>query len=399
MGVSIAVAISFWQLAQQAYVPDYWMYVGFVENFQETGTLPRPHFLYPFLMVLVDRVLPGDRLVFASMFITVLFALAYGVVLYLLVYRVLGGGEEKRVSIVGWMVFFTAALFVAMPVVLFTLPVSNLVHGYMPVTYHNPTMTIVKPFMIPAFFMSAALLQPDKPTHRPYFVTALAVLIVLSLISKPNFVFTLLPSVMLVVAFQFVRRVPVQIGALAWGIVIPALFILGVQYVFLYASTAADAGSALASEGIAFRPFAVLDHHAANLNPYANRFILPKFVMSMLFPLCVYAVHFGSASRDLTFNLAWIFFFVSAFFGYFVVELGPSLFHGNFSWGAHMGFTILFIVATLFFLREYRSAFTESFRDALNWRFDLLFFVFLLHFISGLLWYLLHLNGKFKYMF
>jgi hypothetical protein len=318
----------------------------------------------------------------------------YVVVLYVLVLRTLQ--PENNLAQISWTIFFTITLFTAAPIVIFTTPFQNYVYGYMQITYHNPPMAVVKPFMIPAFFMIAALLDnAETPRKQPYYTTILAVLVILTLVSKPNFIFVVLPAAGLLGLYLLVRRRPMSIAALVWGLAVPGVLILAAQYFFALNSNILE----VRSEGLGIDPFAVLAYHAETINPFANQLIPFKFLMSMAFPLALYGMHFSEARKNTVFNLAWITFLVGAFQSYFLVEQGERLYHGNFTWGGQIGFLVLFAAASVFFMRQYRPAFTENFREALHWRFDLLFFLYVLHFISGLGWYVLHLNGKFKFFY
>ncbi len=104
---------------------------------------------------------------------------------------------------------------------------------------------------------------------------------------------------------------------------------------------------------------------------------MAKFVLSILFPLCVYSLYFRKATDDTYLSLAWPIFLVGACYTYFLAEDGAARFDGNFWWSAQVALLILFVFSTAFLVRQ----------EVRSKRFFICAAVFGLHLISGIVWY------------
>jgi hypothetical protein len=118
---------------------------------------------------------------------------------------------------------------------------------------------------------------------------------------------------------------------------------------------------------------------------YYSDWLLPKFFLSILFPLAVTILFFRSAIADMRMRLAWIGAALGAFCFYFLIERGRDLtFHGNFGWSGIITFFVLFFASLAFLLEQWRLQPREA---RVQWRLILSTAIFGLHTISGLLWY------------
>lgn len=391
----VLVAASFWRVSGQAFNPDFLGYVWLLEAWQETGVLPRPHLLYPFSVILVNVLLPGTQWALASRVVAVAYSVVYAVVMYVLVWRALGPGVLRLRRY--WAFLISVAFFVATPVV-FTMLQDNWVLGYMAMTHNSPPMLVLRPFFVPAFLLTVRLFTHGDERLGRAGLLWLAGLSVIAVMTKPNYMLGILPTVGLVGAYYIVRRRPLNLVDMIWGIVIPGVLIMGFQYVVVYVTGVATLDNQTPG-GLAILPFAVMDHHAVVTNPASNQWLALKFFASFLFPLVVYGGYFRAARQDVRFNIAWVFFFVNAFFNYFVVELGDTLGQWNFQWNGQVGFTVLFVVATLFLIEQNRKAFTQSMARFGSLRLYVALLAFILHFATGFVWYVAHLSERFKYMY
>lgn len=394
----LVVGASFWHVSGQSFMPDYYTYTVWIEDWYETGYNPRPHFLYPMWVTVLDLIATNVHIDTISRLVTTVASVLYAYVLYQLVWRVIRPemGNIRLGAILTPII--AMCLFVAMPVVIITMRNNNWALGYMSVTYNSPTMILVKPLILPSFFLLLQALDPHRKVLGRTSLLALAIFSVVAVVSKPNYSVGMLPSAAIAGAFVLVVFHRLKYRDLFWGFFFPTVVIIVMQYaaLFLVETDAAGAGE---SGEIVISPFGVFDHHAAITNPYANRLLLLKFVMSCLFPLVVYFSYFDRARRDFAFNFAWLVFFVNAFFNYMVIETGPRLPQWNFQWNGTVGFMILFAVATFFFIRENIVGFRYRLRALRNLRAELALFVFGLHVISGVAWYLAHFSERYRYWY
>jgi len=117
------------------------------------------------------------------------------------------------------------------------------------------------------------------------------------------------------------------------GFALPTLFVLTGQYLITYAGN---------SGGILFAPFTVMNHYSG--------FLLPKFLLSVPFPLLVATIYRRRVWREAYMSLAWLIFLFGCFYTYFLAEGGLRLYDGNFGWSGEIGLFVLFAASTLFFL-------------------------------------------------
>ena len=81
-------------------------------------------------------------------------------------------------------------------------------------------------------------------------------------------------------------------------------------------------------------------------------YLLPKFFLSILFPLAVLLFNFRRVVRDNTLMLAWAGFLASVPQMYLLAESGDRFVQGNFLWGAQIMALILFVASARFLWRE-----------------------------------------------
>jgi hypothetical protein len=389
--VCLLITASFWRVSGQIYNPDFLGYVWLLEEWQETGFLPRPHLLYPFSVIVVNGFLPGNRLELASRLVAVLYSVLHVAVLYVVFWRRLS--PTNPTARWRWAVIFSLSLFVVTPLT-FTINWDNWVLGYMAMTHNGPPMIVLRPFLIPAFLLTLTLFQDDSQRIGRQNLLLLAAFSIIASMTKPNYLLAMLPTVGLFALFRLVRRQSLKWADTIWGIFIPSVIILAVQYVMVYVTDIATLENQSPSQ-LAIMPFEVFRLHAEVTNPFSDRFLFLKFVASLLFPLVVYVAYFQKARRSLMFNVAWVFFLINAFFNYMVVETGDTIRQ----WNGQIGFTVFFAVATLFLIQENRDDLTQRLSASGSVRLYIALLVFTLHVSIGMMWYVAHFGERFKYMY
>jgi hypothetical protein len=136
--------------------------------------------------------------------------------------------------------------------------------------------------------------------------------------------------------------------------------------------------------GIFFAPLAVYAQDSGML--------LPKFILSILFPLIVYALYYKDASVDIGLNLAWLNFIFGAFYTYMLAESGLRFQDGNFKWSGQVTLFILFIASVVFFLHQNAGWLSGRLEKKPDDAFMVGVIVFGLHLVSGVLFYYLQLT-------
>lgn len=203
-------------------------------------------------------------------------------------------------------------------------------------TYHNPTIQLLKPIALVSFIFAARTFGPGRSSWT--FILSSASLTMLSALIKPNYLLGILPGLGLVAALYLVKGRPLDWRLLWLGFFIPGCAILTAQFVVAYYLPNTDSSSIL------FSPFGVV-------SAYSN-YVVPKFLLSTLFPLTVAGFNFSRVRRDGTLLLAWAGFLASVVQMYFLAEGGSSFLHGNFFWGAQVMSLILFVASARFLWRE-----------------------------------------------
>lgn len=263
---------------------------------------------------------------------------------------------------------------------LFFLTPENLYFGYQaPNVYHNPTMIPLRPTALLLFIAALAAFTPPPSGWWRWVRIPLAALLTLAcILAKPSYLMILLPALALVTLFRLLRRQPIDWWLLLGGIVLPAVAILGYQALIF------TRGSIAWEPGRTFWEWSI--HYDAG----ADDDLLLKLLLSIAFPLVVYALYWRTAWRNLMLNLAWLSFFAGVVYGYLLVDPG-EIAAGNLIWNTQIGVFVLFAASLAFWLAQWRGW--------RNWRKLLPFVVcgvvFGLHVLAGLHWYQLHLRTEF----
>jgi hypothetical protein len=266
----------------------------------------------------------------------------------------------------------------------FSPQVLNTIRGtafILPNTFHNPTMTLLKPFAVLAFLGVVAAFS-DAPGRRWLPILGVGLMTAAATLTKPNYTMALLPAATLVLAYHFIRPFRLNRWLLIGGILIPAVAVLGWQFLRVYGPAApVTAYNPTQAAKVVISP---LELYVVWWYIPASQ-LLPAFFLSILFPLSVYAAYFKSARRDLPLNTAWLIFLIGASFAYVFIEI-PNQVSGNMTWGGRITLFVLFAASLGFFIRQNASTFFSEKRLPRDWRFYVCVGVYLLHVIPYLLY-------------
>ena len=362
LGATVIFTPIVWQLTAVAY--DYLVHMGITDQLLQTGKIVTPHFLLQLGTILL---LPLTGGIFPATIALVLLAVMLTAAVLTGYYRTAGLGPWQTAAAA------VATLLVA-PVALFYLHDRHLYAGYIGINvFHNPTMFILKPLALLAFGQTVHLLTGEAAPGRRQKI-ALLLLTIATTLAKPSYTIIVLPATLLYLALYPACRRYDRLATLALTLVLPAAAILAIQYRLTYSQEQVAAVYQNAS-GVIIAPLLVMGHHSGLL--------LPKFLLSALFPLAVLGTGFRRAINDPALQLAWLLFGIGSLYSYLLAESGPRLFQGNFCWSGQIGLFLLFTASTRHMLDYAANA--SSPRKAR--RLGVCLTIFCLHLAFGIIFY------------
>jgi hypothetical protein len=388
---------------------DYYVHIGEAVRMQKTGTIGFPHFLFQVSLLAIQIINP--EAFFQLAFYTIKGVVPFFVDECMVQKEVTGLEFIAMVSEVGWymllgiityrflrihtnmqrfqdkciLVLSTWLLIIATPIsLLYWLKIDSYVYlGYTNLqTYHNPTINIIKPIAILLFWYALNIFAERWNYPQGVVLTATAILTVLSAIAKPNYIICLVPALMVYAGIRFLRQRRFSWLLLFLGVLVPAGGVLVWQFTSTYVSNT----PVMTQSSIAIAPFVVIS--------YISSWLLPKFFLSILFPLCVYLLYIRQSMKNTMLNLAWLVFLFGAFYAYFLIETGIRKYDVNFLWSAQISLFVLFVASTAFFLGQNQTE-TFLYRKILADKRAIVSFVVLgIHAICGVFYYFLVLGWK-----
>lgn len=368
-------------------------YIGHVEiafKWATTGALSSPHFLYQLLVIGAANLFypkggkPGlpDYMAAGQLVSTGIYIVLF-TFLYLLFRRVLRRHELRNLLFAALM----ALVFMVVSAINILVFVDNHFYfGYLPPeTYNVPTHPLLKLFALLLFFVAVAIFSPARSANK-WLVAGAALLSVLSVLAKPSFTVILLPALGLLVGFKILRREYINWPLFLFGILVPSIIALGWQYYVSYASQWGVLARAklFHATHIGFVPLGQFIIWKVPLF-----LLLPKLILSILFPLVVYVAYWKSAIKNFRFNFAWLIFLFGCLSTYFFVEIyiksGEIAGSGNFTWSGLIGVFILFVAAGLFLVKQILERLPG---EKTPWlRLGASITALTLHVVFGILWY------------
>jgi hypothetical protein len=335
---------------------------------------PRPHFLFQVLVIVVSRFIPGLKsFALAGVVVGIVSYLFLGVVIYRLIAPLFAQLSScvRSPATIGC----ALALMLVGPVSIFTLLQHNLYWGYIVVySYQNPPMILLAPFALLLFLLTLRVFSGDR-ARIPLILTTAAIAF-LSTIAKPSYAICFVPALALLTLIALLRKQSIDWRLLLVGIVVPLGVVLFWQNQY---HTTANMG------GFAFEPLKVMSFYSDNL--------LPKLLLSILFPAAVMLLYWKDALRNKSLQLAWITLFVGLSYTYLLSETEGwtvSWTDGNFIWSSDVALFILFIASALFFLRQW---FTNQ---RWTWKTIACLTLFSLHLVGGVALYLSSLSPAWR---
>lgn len=321
---------------------DWQDHAQFADNIRSSslGSTDVPHVLYHLLSIAFVSLLPfislelaGRLLVIAALVATILIMVLY-----------LSRENQWRVGAPAWWCSAFGSIIVMLIVPLVVIPSNVLMIGYLNMpAFHNPTTNFLKPFAL-AVSLYALQAIDSKQHHKsvPLLVASASLVTVLMIFAKPSYALVLLPGFALVVGYRYLKQKPVDWLLALVGVLLPMLFVLGVQYVSTFGATSED-GIGI---GLAFVQLFHVPEPA---------YLTPMLLLSLPIPLLVTGLYFEHVRRDPYMTLSWIVFGISLPIAYFVFEDGPRSTHGNFIWSAQIALLVLHFACLRFLVRYYAT--------------------------------------------
>jgi len=382
--------LSFFFNAQRS---TYHAHVEFALKMVEIGNVI-PHFLYHLLVIGVSSLFPPtcctpilETYLMSGYLVSVVIAIALFVMLFIVFRQVIKrNGIGYSLLVVGMALFF----MMGSAINALTFLDHHALFGYFPLNvYNSPTYTLLKLVSVPLFLISLKIFMPSK-TKNYWLVLGSALCSILCAISKPSFTVIIIPALGLVVIYKLWKKDYIDWILLLLGILLPSAIVLGWQYSISFGSGWENIDRVLdqikiVPTRIAFVPFGQFVKWGVPLY-----LLLPKLLLSVLFPLTVYITFWKKSQKDLIFNLGWLLFLFGCLSTYLFVEIrltgkGGITQSGNFGWSGLIGLYILFISASLFWLKQISGHLPTEKSD--GWRFGITIFALALHWVFGIIWY------------
>lgn len=358
---------------------DYMQHLRFAIEMQNTHSITSSHFLYHIIIILCNKLVsilyyknpPFHNLYFSGVGVLLFCNVLTGQIIFYLFTK-----TEKMSLALSFVA--TLGILLASPIIILVLFDWHFYFGYIALNvYHNPTIFILKPIAISLFFAVSNNLHPSNRRANSKTLIFCFFMTILSALAKPNFIICFIPALTVFWGCMALMGKNVNWKLLCLGVVIPSLIVLSFQYYITYTS-AQIFGSSQEESGIILAPFEVMKLRSS--------WLVPKFFLSIAFPLAVFFTHTRTSLRNNRVIVAWLGFIFGALYTYFLAESGPQLGSMNFIWSGQITLFILFIVSVLFLFEQRENAgYGKLF--GFNPRAVFCLTMFFLHIICGLLFY------------
>ncbi len=327
---------------------DYYGHYKIAQRIQNGEALNTPHVFYHVLFIGLRSIFPL-RVSLTHWLLVTSFRALLGVLLF----TILKAQLSERLAF-GWSGVVIVLFLLSAPLYMQPDPLDALIGrnqlvvklGYLNyLVYHNPTQNLMMIFVVPVslFALRAVAPQPYRNGNQRAFLTALsALLLTLMTLSKPSYLIALLPALGLAVLYRLVRRLPVDWWLLIFGLGLPAVLMLALQYVVAYGDP--DRASVQIGVLTVFRGYGLQVWD-----------VVLRHLLSLIFPLVAYLLHLKHALKDDYLNFSWLVFGASLIWSSFVHEGGARLLHGNFVWTAYAALFVLMFSSILFLLKHYAA--------------------------------------------
>ncbi len=243
-----------------------------------------------------------------------------------------------------------------------------------PNIWHSPTMLILKPISLLAFYFFVRSMEVSETKHVFYLIIS-STFLLLSTVTKPSFVIVFLPAIFLyVLLFKRgeYRRYPAIIL-----FAIPSIMMLAHQYIETYQS--ANTASYF-HDKIIFTFFGVMKLYSPN--------IIISTLLVLAFPLAVLIASRSRITRNPYLILCWL-TTVIAFLQFAFLAEKEKFYQGAFAFGYIIALFLLYIWS----MKEFLSWF-QPIETNINMKTKRsVAIIYLLHLVSGVYYFYILLKG------
>jgi len=324
----------------------------------------QPHFLYHILLNTLTFF--SGRTAFlkiASIVLTTL-AVYLKLLLSLMLIDLLSTKNQSTLA-PGIKILLVVVLFFISPIINWWQYPRIYLGQFSPNVWHNPTIIMLIPFVL-----GIMLCVEKEGKYQLENVWKGALLLVLSVFMKPNFALIFLPTIIIL---SFLPKAIFR-NHFIYGI--PAALCLGWQFFYTY-GTQTDPHQS----GLIFSPLKVWLYHCPNP--------LGSLLVSFAFPV-TFAVCFGKKIiHHRLFHWAWLLTIIAMVQFLFLAEQGERMYHANFYWGIVPCLYLLFLASLVDFAMISPARLSNSGKI----KYGLCFLILILHFLSGILFYIHSLQG------
>ena len=251
-------------------------------------------------------------------------------------------------------------------------------------TWHNPTNPMTKPFAICCFFMVLGFLDAihkhRKIEKKQYII--LSVLIFLSVAAKPSFIQAFIPGLGAYLLFLCVKN---RFRNFRQYFYLCLTFVPGVLLVFYQAMH--FWGPEGTRGGIGIEWLKVMSHGTPN--------VWISQLLVLCFPLLYLVLNVKTILKKADVQLS-IFYFVAAWLEKALLYEKVGTYHGNFTWASHIAAFVLFMLVTIYFVKDIQSMrINDKVQVIKN---SVLLTVFLIHLLCGS-WYVYRMITQAKMLY
>ena len=244
--------------------------------------------------------------------------------------------------------------------------------------WHNTTYIGMRLFALQVMYKYMYILIENDIKFKDYVEFLILLLLVNAV--KPNFIIAFAPMVGLFIIYDFFsslwkkKKVDLKKFLFLSICLIVSTVVLYFQYKILYSK---DSGSSVAFTLKNFKPL-ILERNFYKIS-----------LLGVIFPIIVLLSCIKNRYLPKILFQSWVLFFISFLERIFFIELGYREKHGNFFWGGYFAGYFLFLVSIVLILVMYNKKIISK------KEYYIFFVIFLLHVVSGIIYFLMLLSGDF----
>ncbi|MBR2835085.1 MAG: hypothetical protein IKE43_05190 [Coriobacteriales bacterium] len=330
--------ITFAIVFKQSQMPatDYYLHMDNAAHFKE---LVPYHITYPMWHFLVYAVYKAGWYLLGNMPLEYACAIVTSLInvsIFLIIKKIISSYECLLPALIAF------ALCLVTPIYIPWYNESLYVDQWSPVTWHNPTNFMVKPFALIAFCLVILILEKIKKKEniaRKEYVF-LTITVLLSVLAKPSFFQGFVPAlgIYILIVLIYTRFRDFKKYVLLCLCFLPGLIIVILQFYFAF-YTGKGGGV-----GIGWMEAMSQSH-----NP------LIAVLLVLLFPLTYIILNINKCKINTPIQVSGLFTIVSWLEYALLFENGVRKYHSNFSWALQLSYTVLWVVTTALFFKDLKE--------------------------------------------